>query len=461
MNPYESGSVLARSSIAKEISADIQSKYNKNQTCENLWDILVQKEKTHAGSGTYGDVWVVRLRSRPNYPIVIKKTKRLDLNEVKQSLLAGALAEVGANPHFNILFGHFHCETMRTTSLPGHDVPWKDGVRQLQQLYTVRATHKEQKDIQNIDKQIENIQRRMYPELEDIEKLRLFKNEKEKQLREKYKTVLPYERNDAQNLTDLNLIDALTQTYEFMQEIRAQQYNTYELIVMELSNGKFASLLDQNAPVNVMISAICQVCLGFLSYTSFFGLVQNDMHMGNVMYNIVDPTLFYVYKIGKSYIQVPLFGKLMKIIDFGLATNIRNFDKPSRPGKLPTHWCPGGRGIGTDDQLQCSVYMRDVLEFFFHLSHEFENGELQNWAKYAHNKAQNVIKGSIQTLIEFIIKVFHPETLKRFGLPAIIQMSKNPLPLDMRYQTEPFEITNRKKYMNDIHTTIANKVWKV
>ena len=150
----------------------------------------------------------------------------------------------------------------------------------------------------------------------------------------------------------------------------------------------------------------------------------------------------------------------MKIIDFGLSTNVRNFNKGPRPGKPPTHWCPGGRGTGTDDQLECSVYMRDVLEFFFHLSLELRNPALKNWAAYAHKKAQGILKGSIRILTEFIIVVFHAETLQKFGLPGVIVMSEFPMPLDVRYQAEPFEITNRKKYMGAIHDVIANKVWR-
>jgi hypothetical protein len=460
MNQHASSFVSTRSKLAKEISAEIQQKFNANKTCDDLWDILVQKDKKHAGSGSYGDVWVVRLRSKPSFPIVIKRTKRLDVHEVKHSLMAGALAEVGANPHFNIMFGHFHCETLKTKFIPGRDMSWKDGERQLMQLYGERQQSKNEVQIRDIDEKMKNIEQRMYPRAEEIEKLRLFKNQKEKQLQEKYRTVLPYERNDPQLLIDLNLIDSLTETYEYMQEIRIQQYTTYELIFMEMSEGKFADLIDQNAPIPVLISSICQVCLGFLSYTSFFGFVQNDMHMGNVMYNIVDPHLFYVYKIGDSYIQLPIYGMLMKIIDFGLSTNVRNFNKPPRLGKPPTHWCPGGRGIGSDDQLECSVYMRDVLEFFYHLSRELHNISLQKWAKYAHSKAQQVTKGSVKTLIQFIIEVFHSDTLKKFDLPPVIQMTKTPIQIDYRYQTEPFEITNRKKYMNDIHNVIADKVWK-
>jgi hypothetical protein len=458
---YESGAVMMRSKLARAISTEVRSKYRQDKTCDELWNLLVHKEKTHAGSGSYGDVWVVRLRKFPSFPIVIKRTKRLDLNEVKQSLMAGALAEVGANPHFNILLGHFHCETQSSITPPGRSISWKDGEHQLQQL-----TMKKQQsgvsapEVEQINTQIRHIQQQMYPEFDDIEKLRLLKNAKEKQLRDKYRTVLPYERNDPQVSSDLMLIDSLSQTYEYMQEIRAQQYATHELIMMELSNGKFSSLIDQNAQPHLMISAICQVCLGFLSFTSFFGLVQNDIHMGNVMYNTVDPTLAYVYKIGKSHIRVPLFGMLMKIIDFGLSTNVRNFNKAPRPGKPPTHWCPGGRGKGPDDQLECSVYMRDVLEFFFHLAVELRNGALKNWAAFAHKKAQAIVNGSIKILTEFIIVIFHADTLSRFGLPGVITMSQFPIPVDVRYQTEAFEITNRKKYMSAIHQVIENKVWR-
>lgn len=458
---YDSGVVALRLKLARAISAEVRSKYRGDKTCDELWNLLVHKEKTHAGSGSYGDVWIVRLRKFPSFPIVIKRTKRLDLNEVKHSLMAGALAEVGVNPHFNILLGHFHCETLQSSTPPGRSISWKDGERRLNEL-TIKKQQpgKSIPEVELINSQIKHVQQQMYPEFEDIEKLRLLKNAKEKQLRDKYKTVLPYERNDPQVSSDLMLIDSLSQTYEYMQEIRAQQYATYELIMMELSNGKFASLVDQNAQPHVMISAICQVCLGFLSFTSFFGYVQNDIHMGNVMFNTVDPTIAYVYKIGKSHIRVPLFGMLMKIIDFGLSTNVRNFNKAPRRGKPPTHWCPGGRGKGTDDQLECSVYMRDVLEFFFHLSHELRNSALKNWAAYAHSKAQGIVKGSVKILTDFIIIMFHADTLSRFGLPGVITMSQFPIAHDTRYQKEAFEITNRKKYMGAIHEIIENKVWR-
>ena len=451
-------SISDRVKWARVISTQVQTHYTPSLSCRTLWDRLFDQRKKYAGGGQYGDVWIVNLKSHPSYSLVVKKTKRIELAEVKQTLLAGALVEVGANPHFNILYAHVHCEDDDYTkyfSRKKRNLSWTEGEVLLQRLALQLRDHPEQRPA--IQKQMIDIDARMYPAMQELKKIKLLKDNKERLVNDMYATVGPYYREDPDAMRDLELLNALNQTYRHMQEIRAQYYSAYELILMERSEGKFDDIMKK-ASVQGLISAIFQACMGFLSYVSFFGLVQNDMHLGNIMYNHVHPDVYYVYKVGELYFRVPLYGKLIKIIDFGLSTDVKTFYKPTQPGKPPTHWCPGGRGVGKEDQLQCSVYLRDTIELFYNLQTEIGvRHSLRPWLQYVHKKTQSVVQGNVKTLFSILVEVFHESTLKRFGLPSVIQMVRTPPSL--QYQTEPFEVIHRKKYIRKINDVLAAKLW--
>jgi hypothetical protein len=474
-------SVSSRANTSDKITKTLKLGFNPNNTCTQNWDDLLVINKTQSishNAGEHGKFFGNYLKGYPDVPVGIKQTNELELFEVKQTLLTGALVEVGANPHFNMLYAHLHCEDKNTPKFLADKpnlVAWKEGLKQVEQLNARIKSTTNTNEVKMLEEERNRIFMNLYPSTEDVNRIRQLKMEKERQFDETYATVSPEERTDEVSKNDIMLMASLQSTYDHMQQIRSRYHSAYELIFMEYATGEFDEWIDKNPRPEQLISATFQMCVGFLSYMAFFKSVQNDMLLHNVMYNYVDPGVFYVYKIGSLYLKVPLHGHLFKLIDFGLATTVKNFYKPTEQGKVATHWCPGGRGSKNqpNDKLQCSVYVRDILELFYNLSiHntlsddtgvslavKFDN-RVRDWVKYAHKEAQKITNDHISSPINLIINIFSSETLKKFQLPPVIQMSTTPIPVQPMYQREPFEVVNRKKYIKAINERVAAKFWQ-
>ena len=70
-------------------------------------------------------------------------------------------------------------------------------------------------------------------------------------------------------------------------------------------------------------SALMQIIMILITYQKVFGLTHNDLHTNNVMFNTTNKKyIYYLYK--NKYYQVPTFGRIYKIIDFG--RSIYKFD---------------------------------------------------------------------------------------------------------------------------------------
>ena len=208
-----------------------------------------------------------------------------------------------------------------------------------------------------------------YPSLSDIHTFHEFKLHQEHEFVRKYGNVDP----DDVPPSITRAMQQIRDTYYVMQKARGKFHKSYEYILMELAEpgSAFKTWVQQVPPPAHLISAAFQVCMGALSLMAFFKLTQNDLLLNNITYNKVNSDVYYVYKIGLLYLKVPLYGKLVKIFDFGLTTDEKKFYLPTRPNSVPTHWCVGGRGSGSEDQLSCSVYVRDILELFYRLVADF------------------------------------------------------------------------------------------
>ena len=176
------------------------------------------------------------------------------------------------------------------------------------------------------------------------------------------------------------------------------------------------------------------------------------------MYNWVDPSTFYVYKVNQTYFKVPLFGRLIKIIDFGLSTDVTTFYQPTK-----VHWCVGGQGQTQDDSKKtCSVYVRDMLEYFYHMNTDYiwsgKRKGIGKWIHFCYQKLKYVKEDSIETARQFVLEVFSNETLKKFNLDGIIEQDVNPLEFDLKYQPDVFEVTNPQKYEPFMGDIIENKL---
>ena len=93
-----------------------------------------------------------------------------------------------------------------------------------------------------------------------------------------------------------------------------------QLIFLECCDGTLDSLILNNdeLPHEEIFAALMQIIMTLLIYQKTFSLTHNDLHTNNVMYIKTNlKYLYYKYK-NKTY-QVPTFGRIYKIIDFGRA----------------------------------------------------------------------------------------------------------------------------------------------
>jgi hypothetical protein len=485
-------SIVARTVLADDISKHIRNLLNQKLECRISWELLFSNKWNDqmtglksVGSGSYGSVYIVTLRKYPDFPIALKRTNNMELEEAKYTLLAGTLSEAGISPHFPILYAHLHCEKLNDSTLKKNFqaqlIPWNQGARQIQEInleieQQQQLIQREQNNPQNqslITKHNEhigilrnkamNIYKLMYADDETVDFFRKLRDDKERKFQDQYSTVSFSNKNDKIYQNDLKIIEELKNMYLVVQRNREKYHKPFEMMLLEMADHKFSEWVknDSLPSAKDIISASFQVCSGLLSFVSFFKLVQNDLHLHNIMYSNVHPSVYYVYKIGSSYFRVPLRGKLMKIIDFGLTTDLTQFHQPPKPGKGDSHWCEGGRGIGPSEQRQCSFFVRDILEYFYHLHSKYNwNGNIGRWIKMAYTRARDIERETLEEVVGLILYVFSPSTLELYGLPTIIEKSEKPFKMDPLYQQDYFDVMNKKKYHGKITQIIQNKVWQ-
>ncbi len=64
------------------------------------------------------------------------------------------------------------------------------------------------------------------------------------------------------------------------------------------------------------LSALMQIIMILITYQKAFHFTHNDLHTNNIMYSNTDAKYIYYY-YEKTWYQVPTFGRIYKIIDFG------------------------------------------------------------------------------------------------------------------------------------------------
>ena len=63
-------------------------------------------------------------------------------------------------------------------------------------------------------------------------------------------------------------------------------------------------------------AALMQIVMTLIAYQRAFSFTHNDLHTNNIMYVNTDAEFLY-YKYNKKTYQVPTYGRIFKIIDFG------------------------------------------------------------------------------------------------------------------------------------------------
>ena len=453
--------INSRVTVAQSITDILLQQFNEQETCEQRWKNLFGNSMFFAsrdklGGGSYGTVYRVTLKELPYpYPLALKKTKKLELNEAKYSLYASCIAQVQANPHFLIFYAHYHCEVNNINYLLSNPtlIHWNQAMSLIRQEYVNGGGS-------NVSlKKIQSIYDHAYADEKTIHSYRQFKKLLEAQYKKNYGTtsVVIRSKNDSKSLNDYNIIKHFDEDYERVQANRALYHKSYEMFLMELADATFAQFIDSNPTPGAIISASFQICSAFLSFVAFFQLVQNDLLLNNIMYNQVEPDVYNVYKIRNTYYKVPLMGKLMKIIDFGLSTDVYTFHQPTKPGSIPTHWCVGGEGEGDGEFRRCSVYVRDMLEYFYNLTHENLPDSVSEWVKYAYLQAYQIQQENLNVAVDLVMHLFSNEVLSTYGLNGIIETSTHPIPTNLTFQKNVFDVVNVDKYKDKINRIINDK----
>ena len=90
-----------------------------------------------------------------------------------------------------------------------------------------------------------------------------------------------------------------------------------QVLVLEKCENTLDSLLENDLiKIEELESAIFQIITILFTYQKVFKFTHNDLHTNNIMYIPTDQTHITYIIEGKTY-QVPTFGKIYKIIDFG------------------------------------------------------------------------------------------------------------------------------------------------
>jgi hypothetical protein len=94
-----------------------------------------------------------------------------------------------------------------------------------------------------------------------------------------------------------------------------------QLIALENCENTLDSLItqdDHKLSDEEFDSIVLQILMSLITFQKTFNFTHNDLHTNNVMYIKTDITHLY-YKVNNKYYEVPTYGRIFKIIDFGRA----------------------------------------------------------------------------------------------------------------------------------------------
>jgi len=442
-------SISHRAKWATIAEREITENFEEWGSCQASYETTFKSAK-EVGAGTYGVVYKTFLKNnRYPYPIAVKRTLGQEIEEAKRMVLVSSIAEAGFNPHFTMLYSHFHCEEMKSRVRTGlsylESVPV---IKQLQQRHQELASMSEKNielsaEYEEIPRKINRIIKERVPTVEEINWITGVKHALATKLGtlespsithsslENSIRILQTTESKGNEIALLKVADYL---FKEMLNRREEfgKVKSYEFFAIEFIDGQtLFDWIKSKPPKEAIISCIFQVCMALLSLLSYFEIIQNDLNMNNVMFTHVPKGAIFTYKVGEVVYSLPLYGKLFKIIDFGLATTVNH--KP---------YC-----VGADLFQKCTPWNRDVLEFFYKISIQYVyyvGSDIGKWTSYAYNLFLNKAPKSVDKVIEIINNIFSTETMKTYGLEPIL-ISTHPTP-------DTFEVIanqdRRKKVMN-------------
>lgn len=386
-----------------------------------------------AGAGEYGKVTKTTIRKMPQFPVAVKQSFQQEIDEARRMVLVTSLVEAKYNPHFPILISHFHCETDKSRKRSVR-IGYLKGVQDIQKLNQRREelakqlkkklTSRERtivrKEYDDIPDRIDEIYRNSVPTIDEIKWISDIKGRfmREYQLSGDSPSM-------AEGILEENVLKEyrlVSNVFLHMLEKRKElaKANPYEIFVMEFIDNTMLTWVQRSHSVQQWFSCAFQVCAALISLQSYFGLVQNDLYLKNIMYNQVKEDVVYHYDMGedanrkKVLYKVPLYGYLFKVIDFGLSTNVKH--------------APHCEDIGmTAKNGTCTPHNRDFIEFFNTLARISNRlpPSFADWVRLARDRfRQNLDK--VKDVVTICNYLFSDVVLKKYGCPVTFATTEEP-----------------------------------
>jgi hypothetical protein len=124
-----------------------------------------------------------------------------------------------------------------------------------------------------------------------------------------------------------------------------------QMICLEKCDGTIDQLFDEGElSKKEGASAMMQIVMTLIAYQRAFSFTHNDLHTNNIMYVNTDIEFLY-YKYNKKTYQVPTYGRIFKIIDFG-----RSIYRFCGETFCSDSFAPGGDAA---TQYNCEPYMNE------------------------------------------------------------------------------------------------------
>ena len=124
-----------------------------------------------------------------------------------------------------------------------------------------------------------------------------------------------------------------------------------QMICLEKCEGTIDQLFEDGAlSKKEGAAALMQIVMTLIAYQRAFSFTHNDLHTNNIMYVSTDVEFLY-YKYNKKTYQVPTYGRIFKIIDFG-----RSIYKFCGKTFCSDSFAPGGDAA---TQYNCEPYMNE------------------------------------------------------------------------------------------------------
>jgi len=151
--------------------------------------------------------------------------------------------------------------------------------------------------------------------------------------------------NETEDDTDDDDAEAREDIYSYMDNYPVQ------MICLEKCDGTLDQLFEDGVLSEKEGSAaLMQIVMTLIAYQRAFSFTHNDLHTNNIMY-ITTNTEFLYYKYNKKTYQVPTYGRIFKIIDFG-----RSIYRFSGKTFCSDSFAPGGDAA---TQYNCDPYMNE------------------------------------------------------------------------------------------------------